>query len=962
MKKSVLNIFAAAASCFLLGGALAFSFDAFHGAKTVAEPISPQSAQALRRTEDLFAATKNAEIAADYLAPAHIGEYKGIFVRAPENGASVVTLNHTLDLRMFTAKDVLLELLPVTTKPIAKRSELEISSITVRLTDAENPDVFAEMNVQCNPDAQYPYQSYAKARGDTQVLSGWNYDRGKEEVFSGGDYGRGVYANFYGRARENVSLTTDIRPVSLSYDYESAQIHANVTDEWRGTLVADLKNSESMKGEWGGFQSGKVILTVTAESENYNNRNSGFMILNFAGIGLSEQIPPDSEQPFFRVDTRGYSQSDLPQAEPFVPYPVFPCVSFDKFDGALGIASAEKTVETQVYFAGTPDIAEPIEEGYFVPRQTGAYVIEYRAADFSGNAAEKKLFVYCGDISQISYEFSSPLPQTIAVGEKYSLPEGRAAGVCGEYSAAVVVREYASGEEFLPENGAFVPLKAGMYLVCVRVEDFLGRTAEFSYPLQAKAQKTPVLVSAPSLPRALIAGKEVSFPDFEAYDYYSLAGRRIPAEKYYEVRSLGGALLKKVDPEELFSPELSWGKEIIVSYAAKSLAHKEKAEGSIKMNLIDRNESVNFSDYFPAENILRTAGNVSGESCIAFYFATDEAKIAYSQPLPLKGINVSFRVPAEAAAYDQIYVTLTDYEKADRAVTLGIKKSSKKTTCDFYINGEKTAEIFGNFDDTLLEDFCIKINALYEISDARGNVLGKISNYTSGESFGGFNLNLCYLSFSFGGVVGESALQITQIQSQNFDAELSDDYIGPELLLSSAFQSEQLAGKVIVPGAIGVDVLYGVVSTEAEICRADTGERVFFGKVGAQGVGVPLVKSGKYTVTYRTSDDRGNYSSADYALNVYDVSPLKIVLSGEVQTRANQGDTVSLPEYALSGKSGDVSAIVYVICPRGGLIDVSESMRFSAEQKGIYKVYYYAVRERENSYAYALNEYEITVE
>ena len=53
---------------------------------------------------------------------------------------------------------------------------------------------------------------------------------------------------------------------------------------------------------------------------------------------------------------------------------------------------------------------------------------------------------------------------------------------------------------------------------------------------------------------------------------------------------------------------------------------------------------------------------------------------------------------------------------------------------------------------------------------------------------------------------------------------------------------------------------------------------------------------------------------------------------------------------------------MYVICPRGGLIDVSESMRFSTEQKGIYKVYYYAVRERENSYAYALNEYEITVE
>lgn len=116
-------------------------------------------------------------------------------------------------------------------------------------------------------------------------------------------------------------------------------------------------------------------------------------------------------------------------------------------------------------------------------------------------------------------------------------------------------------------------------------------------------------------------------------------------------------------------------------------------------------------------------------------------------------------------------------------------------------------------------------------------------------------------------------------------------------------------------------------------------------------------------MTYRTSDDRGNYSSADYALNVYDVSPLKIVLSGEVQTRANQGDTVSLPEYALRGKSGDASPDrVCNLSARRAYRRKLINAVFLAEQKGIYKVYYYAVRERENSYAYALNEYEITVE
>ena len=62
-----------------------------------------------------FSATENAEIYVDYNAPEHIGDYQGIFVKAKDNGDSSVTLNYELDLRMFTAEDTILQLIPITT-------------------------------------------------------------------------------------------------------------------------------------------------------------------------------------------------------------------------------------------------------------------------------------------------------------------------------------------------------------------------------------------------------------------------------------------------------------------------------------------------------------------------------------------------------------------------------------------------------------------------------------------------------------------------------------------------------------------------------------------------------------------------------------------------------------------------------------------------------------------------------
>ena len=132
MRKLLVRVFSGIFALGLLGGVFAMANAA------ASEPEAGK----------FFAETKNAQIYVNYQAPEHIGDYKGIFVQAKESGDSSVTLNHVLDLRMFTEKDTLLKVIPITTSPKQTRNDLELTEIIVRLTDVEDENVFVEMNVK----------------------------------------------------------------------------------------------------------------------------------------------------------------------------------------------------------------------------------------------------------------------------------------------------------------------------------------------------------------------------------------------------------------------------------------------------------------------------------------------------------------------------------------------------------------------------------------------------------------------------------------------------------------------------------------------------------------------------------------------------------------------------------------------------------------------------------------------
>jgi len=909
-----------------------------------------------------FSATQNAEVFVDYQAPEHIGDYKGIFVKAKDNGDSAVTLNHELDLRAFTANDVLLTLIPITTEPKAKKGDLEVSEISIRLTDVEDENCFVEINVQRNIDEAYPYASYASAYGNGQISTGRYFNRdGSIRYFSASNYGREVYANFYGRARDGVAIEKDVKAVSFAYDYDTACVHTDpgIPFGYVDTVIADLTDSENMKGEWKGFKSGKVTMTITASSENFSNKDAGFMILNFGGLDLSEGSWLDTEKPFFKIDTLGYNFDSIPEAEVFAPYPVYEAIAFDKYDCVYGSGTAERELSVIVRKEGS---TEPItvKDGYFIPSETGVYEICYTATDTSGNVAEQILKVKANNVSSITHTWVTPLSQTATLGVKTLLPEHEVDGVYGDYEISTVVYENSTGKEVAIKNGGFVAEKNGVYVVSVTVKDFVGRGGVFNYYVNAQASKLPILDTTPTIPQLMMVGKEISLPDFDAYDYYSLTNKKMSAEKYYLFKNADGEVLKKVKPNEKFTLDNSFGESVEVEYVAKSYLYEEMVGDSVSVKLLDKSGTVDFSKYFIAKNVTEVVGNYSNDSCIAYLFNTDEATVVYGLPLPFKGMEFAFRVPGEANNYDTINVTLVDGSYSNKKVELAIKASQDPDFSDFYLNGEKVGKIYGTFDDTKIEDFLLRINGRNEIIDESGNFVCQVTNYATGEVFKGFTDNICYAEFAFENVTGESGIQFVKNGRQYFDAKTKRDYIEPLIVTCGEYVSEQSVGVITLPGAVAIDAICGRTDVYVEVYTADE-DLVYRTKVGTSSVSFTLKSSGKYFVKYVSEDDSYNPGFNESILSVYRVEPFEVTISGEVPATAKKGETIKLPSFLVDSSLASYDAVVFENKPRGGQIDVTESLTFATDQVGEYKVYYYVVYEVENSYLYKLIEYSIMV-
>ena len=814
-----------------------------------------------------FTSIRNAEIIENYTAPEHIGNYKGTFIKAPENGESVIELSHELDLRAFTKDDILLKFIPITTHPIEALEDLQIDQLKLRLTDVEDEKIYVEIGVIANEVDEWPFASYLKAAGNGQVPMG--YTKGGANYHE--RYGMSVRTNFYGRAREGISIEKDINALSIMYDYKTSQVHASEPDNPGDGMAADLTDSEVMRGEWPGFKSGRVRMTLTADSTTFNNKNSGYLILQVGAQVFSGEEQTDTAAPRMEVDTLGYSENALPQGRAFFRYPVFQATAYDFEDTSFGIAPGEKSVDVTVKRMAS-DENIPIRDGGFIPQEVGRYRIRYTAVDYSGNETVKDLYVTVNDVFyRLEHEFTREIADTVDVGSYISIPESNVTNACGEYTLAYSVFETVSKDEVSVINGRFVVLQPGIYCLRVTVKDFLSEE-KFDYYFETEASETPVIPDEVFVPNALIAGKETSFPDFEAYDYYSFSGTRAEAEKRIDICTADGEVIESVLPGQTFVPDAAkYGDFVTVKYIASSILYGgEKVIQKDNVKVIDRSEELRLGDYFTRAEIDRTEYNYGQNSQnVTFFFDSENARLDFANPLSARDFELQFRVPATENNFGWAEIVLTDSYYADREIIFRIIKGEQNgTTSLMTVNGGEQIEISGSFFDNLRTNMMLLINREGIVTDASGLEVARVETYLSGVEFDGFTDGLCYLSVRFGDVTGASAFSVVKINNQWFTSGTAD-LTNPVIAFKEDLTIEQNVGEVYIPGAVAADVLYGVVRVNVSVV-SPTGTQIYSGMLPEEGLTFAAGIPGMYEVTYSATDDNlANETRSRNSIYVY---------------------------------------------------------------------------------------------
>ena len=906
-----------------------------------------------------FTSIRNAEIIENYTAPEHIGNYKGTFIKAPENGESVIELSHELDLRAFTKDDILLKFIPITTQPIEALEDLQIDQLKLRLTDVEDEKIYVEIGVIANEVDEWPFASYLKAAGNGQVPMG--YTKGGANYHE--RYGMSVRTNFYGRAREGISIEKDINALSIMYDYKTSQVHASEPDNPGDGMAADLTDSEVMRGEWPGFKSGRVRMTLTADSTTFNNKNSGYLILQVGAQVFSGEEQTDTAAPRMEVDTLGYSENALPQGRAFFRYPVFQATAYDFEDTSFGIAPGEKSVDVTVKRMAS-DENIPIRDGGFIPQEVGRYRIRYTAVDYSGNETVKDLYVTVNDVFyRLEHEFTREIADTVDVGSYISIPESNVTNACGEYTLAYSVFETVSKDEVSVINGRFVVLQPGIYCLRVTVKDFLSEE-KFDYYFETEASETPVIPDEVFVPNALIAGKETSFPDFEAYDYYSFSGTRAEAEKRIDICTADGEVIESVLPGQTFIPDAAkYGDFVTVKYIASSILYGgEKVIQKDNVKVIDRSEELRLGDYFTRAEIDRTEYNYGQNSQnVTFFFDSENARLDFANPLSARDFELQFRVPATENNFGWAEIVLTDSYYADREIVFRIIKGEQNgTTSLMTVNDGEQIEISGSFFDNLRTNMMLLLNREGIVTDASGLEVARVETYLSGVEFDGFTDGLCYLSVRFGDVAGASAFSVVKINNQWFTSGTAD-LTNPVIAFKEDLTIEQNVGEVYIPGAVAADVLYGVVRVNVSVV-SPTGTQIYSGMLPEEGLTFAAGIPGMYEVTYSATDDNlANETRSRNSIYVYQDVAIGLGIDGEMPAEWNHGTELVLPKAVFTGNADDVYLSIYVVCSGGEIVDVTQTMSFVPQDAGKYYVYYFAVNDVTGSYNYDLLSFAITV-
>ena len=811
-------------------------------------------------------------------------------------------------------------------------ADYDFRTLQVTFTDIYDESNYITFDFERRQDFYYYSSIRVSAPGMTS--GGWVESR---QAMRQSPFGTPLTSSFTGcPANANGQYAV----ISTFFDYAERAVYAQPYGSLEKTTVRDLDSEEHLlPGEstlWNGFTTGEVRLSFSFQTINPSTK-AAIYLFALNGQDLTGKEIVDTTAPIVKPVDENLADG-VPEGEVSRPYKIFNATAYDALDGKLDASRIAVNV-----LKPDRETSAPIDsDGCFTPDEAGIYTIVWSISDSSGNPGEYWLSVTVrGKLAdlQITVE-NNDLQETYSVGETVNIPQNLTIrGGSGAYKTSISVIDGASGETLPLTGGTIVFTQQGYYTVSYRAEDYIGNVTMQKYFILAEGRSQPY-VEEPSMPTAVLAGKQFVFPEFSAIDYNSYAGKPVSANKFYEVTADDWKTTSVYKEGDAFTPSAGTYRYRV---CAENIADPSQSytgeEGSFTAA---EAESIGAYLYDPAGNVQ---ADYTASADYPRYIAQEDVTLEFLNRLSAESFYLTFNVPSELSGYGMIELLVRDYANASQSVTIGISRGDSQ--CGVYLNGERVLSLNSPFTGTTFE---VYFSNGYAYINA--TLLGGL-----GENM--FSSGLVYLSVSVKEVSGTAGFELRRINNQTylglFDEGENFDLTAPVVVPSEDIELIKYVGdSIVIPSAKAYDVLDPVSTISLRVMR---NEEQIYQQNDAEGTVIFAELPGEYMIVYTASDSSGNTASATYTVKVINRAVPSINVQGNLPAQTSAGSTVKIPQATASDFAGNaLEVFVYVIDADNYMRQAADS--FVAEKAGTYIVRYYCY----DAYGcYTIRDYAVTV-
>ena len=809
----------------------------------------------------------------------------------------------------------------------ARNFAYEAGLIEVTLTDCYDPSISLTLvNYISTLNGEGAYaRTRASLQGEFGLYENCPPRFGKRDVYIDGTR-YGIYVGDFGMS---VTGSTDNKALCWSVNAVDGDVYYN----WYGStgkregkyLINQLYNEEISGGAvFPGFTTGEVYLSVSAD-ENYTNSTTFHIesIGDYIGEALKEGVCEDNVAPQIVVDGDG---GFVKTGDEFV------IPSATVYD----VNSVGEITEKVYFNYGTSaQSSVAVENGRFVPKTAGRYVVEYSSVDAFGNKGVATI-----DVNAVVAAPATLTVEKIAsmkAGEKVVLPEYRATSLNGEVSVDVVARK--GDKTFEIKDGSFIPTSVGRYDIIYVYADKL-KTYEYSYSVNCEANDGKAFVTAPVFEDYYIKGLAYTLPYAEAYEFVGEEPSLYAHEIYASFDK--GEFVKVSSANEF---EISGNTSVKFKYVADNAVI---ISDEIPVIDVGYGKNIDMAKYFTG-NFTANKDYSSIEFVSNAVSGRNELK--YIGSLCYSVFSMNWSVPENKANVGSYSIVLSD-------------KNANEYVFRFYKAGGTSYLSFnGGEGKKLSED--IFGGGSYELSFDYENEAFKLSapNQTiSLPAEEDLSYEKASVKVIFEEIKGVAAIKITSLQNQLLNNGNTDE-TQPLVYARRDIASAGIGAKDVIYSAVASDVLSSVLKGNVRVTvKSPSGAdvvakdgTVMKNAVADKDYEIEYNEYGVYIIRYTAEDASGNVAPQPYMVEIADdVAPTVRFKDGSNENTVQNirvGYKYKVKEFVAEDnvcQREELSVVIFIYDDCGVIVKYNVE-EFTMTEERDYVVYVYVTDKSGNS-------------